>query len=162
MTHSRILIIGYGSTLRSDDGVGYLIAESLMDLFDARSPGSDLNSPVPEVFARQQLTPDLADNLSRVDRVIFVDACADATPGEVKVRDVVPKGEKWGAFAHEMAPDVLLDCVKECYGKVPAAQLITIGGECFDIGEGLSAPVKAAMPLVIERVLSMCAGQSFA
>jgi hydrogenase maturation protease len=102
----KTLIIGYGSTLRSDDGVGYLIAEKLMDLFDDASAKNP-----PEVVARQQLTPDLADDLSRVDKVIFIDACADAAPGEVRVCDVHPKGENWGAFAHEMSPEVLLDCV---------------------------------------------------
>lgn len=134
----KTLIIGYGSTLRRDDGVGYLIADQLQDAL-----------PEDSVIARQQLTPDLADALSRSDRVIFIDACAKSAPGEIKVVPVQPKGENWGAFVHEMSPEVLLDCVKELYGKTPSALLITIGGESFEIGEGLTAPVAAALSKIV-------------
>jgi hydrogenase maturation protease len=135
------LIIGYGSTLRRDDGIGFLAAERLMDLL-----------PEDSVIARQQLTPDLADDVSQVDRVIFIDACAKNAPGEIRTEEVRPAGEDWGAFVHEMSPGVLLDCVKQVYGKVPAAQLITIGGEDFSIGEGLSASVATAMETVVAQV----------
>ena len=150
------LIIGYGSTLRCDDGIGYLAAEKLMDLFDSPSPAVVLPSPLPQVIARQQLTPDLADVLSHVDQVFFIDACAEGTPGEIRVQDVVPSGRQWGAFVHEMPPDVLLDCVKELYGKVPQARLVTIGMESFDIGEQLSPKVAAVLPALIELVLQEC------
>lgn len=139
------LIIGYGSTLRRDDGVGFLVAEHLMDLL-----------PEGSVIARQQLTPDLADDVSQAKRVIFIDACAKTAPGEIRTEEVRPAGEDWGAFVHEMSPGVLLDCVKQVYEKVPAAQLITIGGEDFAIGEGLTAPVAQAMQTVIEQVLATC------
>ena len=112
------LIIGYGSTLRCDDGIGYIIAEQLMDA--PPSQISDLKSQI-EVIARHQLTPDLADAVHQADQVIFIDACADAAPGEVRVTEVKPAGENWGAFVHEMSPGVLLDCVKDLYGKTPRA-----------------------------------------
>lgn len=143
------LIIGYGSTLRSDDGIGFIIAEQLMD--DLPAEISNLKSQI-DVIARHQLTPDLADAVQQADQIIFIDACADAAPGEVRVAEVKPAGENWGAFAHEMSPGVLLDCVKDVYGKTPRAHLITIGGEKFDIGEGLTSVVKAAIPVVVVEV----------
>lgn len=148
------LIIGYGSTLRSDDGIGFIIAEQLMD--DLPSEISDLKSQI-DVIARHQLTPDLADAAQRADHIIFIDACADAAPGEVRVTEVKPAGENWGAFAHEMSPGVLLDCVRDVYGKTPRAHLITIGGEKFDIGEGLTPTVQAAMPIVLSKVRELIA-----
>ncbi len=146
----RTLIIGYGSTLRRDDGVGAIIAERLMD--DPTPIQSQESTPPNsvEIIGRQQLTPDLAESVSQSDRVIFIDACADAAPGDVKIRDLAPKGENWGAFVHEMSPEVLLDCVKELYGKLPSAQLITIGGDDFSIGEGLTPIVQATIPKVLE------------
>lgn len=143
-----ILIIGYGSTLRSDDGIGLLVAERLIDEFHDQAQV--------QVIARQLLTPDLADEVSRAERVLFVDACVQTPPGEIDRRPVTPGGENWGAFVHEMSPAVLLDCVKELYGKTPAAELITIGGKCFDIGEGLSPEVQAALPRVLEMIRSEC------
>ena len=44
------------------------------------------------------------------------------------------------------APEVLLDCVKELYGKSPRAFLITIGGEDFCIGEGLTEGAEPRSP----------------
>lgn len=142
------LIIGYGSTLRCDDGVGYLIAEKLMDQLES----TNSQQTTFDVIARQQLTPDLADAVSRADKVIFIDACAESAPGEIRVRDVMPAGANWGAFVHEMSPEVLLDCVMDIYKVVPRAQLITIGGESFEIGEGLTQKVSDAIPKVIEMV----------
>lgn len=146
------LIIGYGSTLRCDDGIGYIIAEQLMD-----APSIINQQSTAEVIARHQLTPDLADAVHQADQVIFIDACADAAPGEVRVAEVKPSGENWGAFAHEMSPGVLLDCVKDLYGKTPRAHLITIGGEKFDIGEGLTPTVQAAIPAVLSQLSRLVA-----
>lgn len=137
----KTLIIGYGSTLRRDDGVGFMLAEQLMETM-----------PEDEVIARQLLTPDLAEPVSKVDQVIFIDACAKTPAGEVGVRAICPKGENWGAFVHEMSPEVLLDCVKEIYGTLPQAWLITIGGEDFSIGEGLTDKVTSVCPQVLQEV----------
>ena len=140
------LIIGYGSTLRRDDGVGFMVAEALMDL-----------APDGNIIARHQLTPDLADEVSRADEVVFIDASADTPAGEIQSCPVTPKGENWGAFVHEMSPEVLMDCVKDVYGKTPPARLIKIGGEDFGIGEGLTPPVAAAMQAVVQELRGMLA-----
>ncbi len=148
------LIIGYGSTLRRDDGIGCIIAEQLMDA--PPSAISNLKSAI-DIIARHQLTPDLADAVQQADHIIFIDACADAAPGEVRLAEVKPAGENWGAFAHEMSPGVLLDCVRDVYGKTPRAHLITIGGETFDIGEGLTPKVQAAIPVVHKMLAALTA-----
>lgn len=137
------VIIGYGSTLRSDDGIGYLAAERLMEL---------LGQDKAEVYARQQLTPDLADVLRRYQRVLFIDACADAAPGQIDRRPIVPDGQNWGAFVHEMSPAVLLGCVKETYGQCPEGVLYAIGVESFEIGEGLTATATASLEKVIRLI----------
>ena len=63
MKNKKILIIGYGNTLRGDDGVGYKIAE-IIEQWNINNITS---------LAVHQLTPDLAENIAQADTVIFVD-----------------------------------------------------------------------------------------
>src|SRR5579862_3803538 len=70
----RILIVGYGNPLRRDDALGWhasrLLAEALV--------GKDV-----EVITCHQLTPELAEPLSRCQRAVFIDADAEGKPGEI-------------------------------------------------------------------------------
>lgn len=61
-----ILIIGYGNTLRQDDGAGYKVAEIVAQwhLEGVRS------------IPCHQLTPDLAQDIAQSEKVIFIDAVA--------------------------------------------------------------------------------------
>ena len=60
-----VLVIGYGNPLRGDDGAGWKAAELLAE--DPRLAGA-------VVLARHQLTPELADDVSRASLVVLVDA----------------------------------------------------------------------------------------
>ena len=71
VTHGA-LIIGYGNVLRSDDGIGWHVAEHLAA--DARFDGVT-------VLQRHQLTPELALDVSRADLVALVDATQDRPAG---------------------------------------------------------------------------------
>src|SRR5919198_4121190 len=81
----RVLVVGYGSSLRGDDGLGWHAAALLAA--DPRLAGA-------EVLARHQLTPELAEDVSRAALVVLVDARADGggAPGEVAVRRGGPAG----------------------------------------------------------------------
>src|SRR4029079_16715395 len=79
MSSVRLLIIGYGNRLRGDDAAGYLAAESLRTL---------LIAPDIEILAVHQLTPELAEPIAVAGRVIFLDAAASGTPGEIVERSV--------------------------------------------------------------------------
>ena len=69
-----VLIIGYGNPLRGDDGVGWRVAEAV---------AAALPDGAAEVLTVHQLTPELAELMSRADRVIFIDAAAEGEAGEV-------------------------------------------------------------------------------
>lgn len=79
---ARVLIVGYGNPLRSDDGLGWRAAEELSRC---------LSLPEVEVLMRQQLTPELADNLTRADVVFFIDAARGGQPGELRCDPVTPQ-----------------------------------------------------------------------
>jgi hydrogenase maturation protease len=132
---ARILIVGYGNPLRSDDGLGWRAAEAL-----TRS----LSLPEVEVVICQQLTPELADNLTRADVVFFIDAARGGQPGDLGCEPVTPRPGM--IDTHHSSPAGLLALAQQLYGASPRAFVVSICGECFDHGKALSATVEAALP----------------
>jgi hydrogenase maturation protease len=129
------LIIGYGNPLRGDDAFGYRAAE--------RIPGA---------IAVHQLTPELMDPISRADRVIFLDAAAEGTPGEIRRRPVQPSPDA-SNFTHHATPETLLAGARALYGRAPEALLITVTAATFDLSETLSPEVAAALERLLESNL---------
>ncbi len=70
------LVIGIGNPLRGDDGVGWWLAERAEQL----PPGTPTRGPL-LVRTVQQLTPELAAELTDVRRVLFIDAWWPPGPG---------------------------------------------------------------------------------
>ena len=74
MTGAGMLVVGYGSALRSDDTAGRYVAEAI----ERRAlPGVTVSTPT-------QLVPELAELIARATRVVFVDA--SVAVGDVTVR----------------------------------------------------------------------------
>jgi hydrogenase maturation protease len=141
---SRVLIIGLGNPLRSDDGVGWRAAEELEVKLSGRGV---------EVITRHQLTPELADIVSGSTVVFFVDAeCG--VPGTVTCSLVRPQAPI-DAFSHQLSPGAVLGLAQELYGQTPLAFTFSICGECFDVGEALSPQVTVHLPDLVARVAAM-------
>ncbi len=140
------LIIGYGDTLRSDDGAGPRVAE----LFAATDDVA--------VRIRGQLVPELADDMRGRDVVVFVDAAARLAPGAVAVRRLTTADAPTApGLTHHASPEGLLLITERLYGARPAAFLVTIGAASFALGEDLSPPVAAALPeaaALVRRLLA--------
>jgi hydrogenase maturation protease len=121
----RVLVIGYGNTLRRDDGVGPHAAATIASW---RLPG---------VVAREvyQLVPELADDLSRVEWALFVDAGLDTA--EVQAREVTPSPAP-ECLGHTGDPGRLLALTAAVHGRRPRAWLLTVPAADFDFGEALS------------------------
>jgi hydrogenase maturation protease len=167
-----VLVIGYGNTLRSDDGIGWHAASLLAD--DPRFRDDPGLAGV-EVRAVHQLTPELAIDISRVSLVILIDAGADDPPGEISVHPLapdedadvpraVPGGEDHtvagpgpGATSHHVGPSELLALARALYGTAPAALVVRVGVAEMELGETLSPAVSAALPAVAEVVVGLIA-----
>lgn len=128
---ARVLVLGYGNPLRSDDGLGWRVA---VDLFRANA------SPDVLVLPCHQLTPDLAETASLAETVIFVDCSRKGERGEVRCEEVRSQSGPV-SFTHDLSPAALLDLAAELFGVCPKAYLFTICGECFEPGEEFSASV---------------------
>lgn len=135
MPDYALLIIGYGNPLRGDDGLGWQAAERL----------AALGRPGWHVLTCQQLTPDLAEPLSRAQRAVFIDAAAAGEPGQITRRALAPAEPQPAAFSHQLEPAGLLALARAWYGAAPPADLITVAGASFDYAETLSPSVAAAL-----------------
>jgi hydrogenase maturation protease len=148
----QTLIIGYGSPIRGDDAVGPLLAERIAELVEQG------NWPAgTAVEARHILTAELVTELHRAERVVFIDAAADGTPGEVRTRRLTPDPSAPSTMAHFHDPRELLAWCEGLYGAAPEAWLVTISGGAWDYGHfELSAAVGAALAPAIAAVRELC------
>jgi len=140
----KVLIIGYGNPLRTDDGFGWHASR----LIAGELAGLDV-----EVITCHQLTPELAEPLSQSSRAVFIDAEAEGEPGEIHQRDVQPEASTSSAFTHTCSPGGLLASAARLYGRWPEAAMISVSAQSFEFGDSLSPAVSAALPKVVERVL---------
>lgn len=119
-------MIGYGNTLRSDDGVGPKVAEAIAELSLAGV----------RTIACGLLAPELADPIASARIVIFVDAAVDA-PREVQLREIEPAVSSQ-ILAHAAEPKTMLALARDVFGHAPQAWLLTIPAERLGIGETFS------------------------
>ncbi len=146
----KALVIGYGNTLRGDDAVGQVVARALAG--EAAIEGA-------EVIACHQLTPELAERISIADLIVFIDAAADLQPGAVTVA-MVQAAPLSSGLAHHVDPRTLLLMTAKLYGRTPDSFLVSIGVGSFELGEGLSAAVAAALPDVVATVRQLVLDQA--
>ena len=139
----RTLVIGYGSTLRSDDGAGARAAQLL----------SSRALPGVSVTAAHQLTPDVAGTLAEYDRVIFIDATV-LPDSEPRLERVGPAASE-SALGHSGSPQTMLALAKAAYGRCPEAWLLTIPGEYFEIGEALSPLAEQGVARAADMIVGL-------
>ncbi len=142
---SDLLVIGYGNTLRSDDGVGRKAIEAIerLQLAGVRTLGCDL------------LTPELADPISRAGRVVFVDAAVDA-PRQVQLRPLEP-AESSQVMAHAADPKTMLALARDVFGHAPPAWWLTIPIENLAVGEALSSFARQGLEAAVEMIRKLSA-----
>lgn len=139
----KTLILGFGNTQRSDDGVGAKAATAL----DSEQSSSDL-----VVIAAHQLTPELAAPVSNSSRLLFLDASHRGIAGAIHCEKLErDRGFEPGTLSHNLSPQALLELAARLFQGEPEAWLLTITGENFDFGEDFSPPVLMAWPQYLER-----------
>jgi len=135
-----LLLIGYGNPLRCDDGLGPYLVETLAGRWNRAT-----------MITSTQLTPELAEPISRAKRVVFLDAGISGTLGEVTCETVeIMAGT--GAFTHNVTPASLLAAAQEWYGAVPEAILVSVAGASFDYDSAFSPTVRTLLPQIVNRV----------
>jgi hydrogenase maturation protease len=137
---TELLVIGYGNTLRGDDGVGPRVAEAVGSL---RLPGV-------RTLVCQQLSPELAAPISLSETVIFVDAAIDA-PREVQLRPLEP-GHSTQLMAHAADPRTMLALSRDVFGQVPRAWWLTIPAVKMEFSEDLTPEAQRGFVEAVEKI----------
>ncbi len=143
----KIVILGVGNLLLSDEGVGVHVAHELMKL--------DLP---PEVSVVEGGTDGfrLLNVITGADRVIVVDAVrSGAEPGSIyrfDVKDVrnVPPG--FMTSVHQVGILEVIE-LSELIGKTPRTTVIGVEPKSLEMSMELSPEVKEKIPRIIELVL---------
>lgn len=156
-TRIRCLILACGNTLRGDDGVGPFLADWASERFSAES--------AVRVIARQQWTPELADDVAGADSVLFIDCSVESAPGAVRLMPVKPVAAGPGLATHHIGAAELLALGQELYGSRPRnAFLLTMGAGSIELSEEFSSAVTAALPeasrVLEDTVLGLLTGTS--
>jgi hydrogenase maturation protease len=142
---SRCLILACGNTLRSDDGIGPWLA----DWTEQRFQGN----PDIEVITRHQWTPELAENISSAESVLFIDCSAASKPGSISLTAVEAASASPTLATHHVGAPELLGLAGELYNSLPrAALLLTLGAGSLELGEQFSQPVLDAIPLACAKL----------
>ena len=146
------LVIGYGNTIRQDDGLGYRVAERLTD-----QPPS-LSFCRFKAIAVHQLTPDLGAEVAEATEVIFVDMAlatqmdrssnspispinSSTQNPSVQLQRLSP-GEQT-TLGHMSNPQHILQLSDRLFGKAPQGYWLLIPGEWCDLGEEFSPLAQA-------------------
>lgn len=141
------LVIGYGNTLRGDDGVGYRVAEAVADW--------QLDGVI--VVPCHQLAPELAADIAEAQHVLFVDAAiASATTQPNITLEVLSPDEGVPFTTHTATPSALLALTQWLYQAKPIAYQLTIPTVSFELGEALSPITAAGKALALEQIRTLC------
>jgi hydrogenase maturation protease len=140
------LIVGYGNSLRGDDGLGWHVVERL---------GQDVRLSDATVLWRHQLTPELAHDIGQSSLVVLIDVSVEQEPGEIAVRRLEATSTAGSAWSHHVDPESLVALARELWNASPDVFVVSVGAGSLDVGERLSPAVEAALPKVIETVVRL-------
>lgn len=136
----KALVVGYGNSLRSDDGIGPHVARAI----------DSLNLPDVETRSLHQLNPELVDEFSKYDLVCLIDAAQDGPPVHVRTTEERPAGRP---STHHFGPDDLLQLARAIGMRAPDMLLCTVRGENFEVGETLSSVVLGRAREAVEKIV---------
>lgn len=142
----KILILGVGNLLLSDEGVGVHIARTLMEM--------DFPSEVRVVEGGTDgfgLMPILLE----ADRVILVDAVkGGGPPGSVyrfEIEDCPPFPDIYKTSVHQISILEVIN-LSGLIGSPPRAIIIGVEPKCLEMGMNLSPEIEAKIPRVIQLI----------
>ncbi len=147
---TRCLVLGCGNPIRGDDGVAWKIAEAV-----------EQYAPLPgvEILVEQQWMPEMAEKLSQVETVFFVDCSTISAAGSISFFPVKPAVALPRLLTHHLDAPALLKLTLDIYGKIPErAEILTVGAESLELREGLSEPVLRALPEAVATLIKAIHG----
>jgi len=155
----KTLIIGYGNRDREDDGAGWHMLDHIAKSFKLVTPelpgdvsvSEDGNLQLMYLF---QLLPEMAEDITEFERVIFMDAHNSDQLPETLLESISAKSTH-SAFTHHLAPEELLAITQTIGKQLPEAWLASVRGHSFRFTRELSAQTSDNVATLAKKVLSM-------
>ena len=155
----HILVIGYGNVYCRDDGVGHYVINALRKRMGVRElqPDEDGMDELGKDFDTllvHQLVPEIASVAAHYHTVVFLDAHTGIIPEEIRV---VPVKEEYAfhAVTHHMSPGMLLAMARKVEGTAPPGYLVSIKGNDFNFGLGLTDACRTRADASIQKILDL-------
>lgn len=151
-------ILGYGNPDRGDDGAAWVALSTIACQYDHPLDSEHMESgfiPISntlQLWLDLQLIPDLAEDLSKFERAIFVDAHTEEIQEDVRIVEVKPEYQN-SPFTHHLTPASCLSLCKELYGKYPQSILISIRGYEFGFSHLLSPKATQNVDKAVKLIL---------
>jgi hydrogenase maturation protease len=139
----RTLVIGFGNLDRGDDGAAFDVVNRLRRRLgraplDAEETGlDDRGGDTGAVFV-PQLVPELALDVGGCDRLVFIDAHVPAEPRAIVCVAVQPEARLSSTLSHTLPAEGFLWLVQAVTGRAPESFQLSLRGQCFEPGRGLS------------------------
>jgi len=158
----RMLVIGYGNAYCHDDGVALVVINELRRRHGIRElqPDEDGLDDLGHEFDSimvHQLVPEVVPVVAHYQCVVFVDAHVGSIPDDVRVIRVQEE-YRFHAVTHHMTPGMILSMARETTGGAPSGYLVSVRGENFDFGLGLSDPCRLRVDGATEKILDLMKG----
>jgi len=171
-----ILVIGYGNSLRSDDGAGCRVADIV----------ASWDLPYVRSLTVHQLTPELAEPIAQSDLTIFVDACVSNNGSDFGSQQTKSKptmqvqkilvtenlarglsandltagdlnaGDLNAGIGHLSDPRSLLLLAQQVYGNTPVVYLLLLPGVNWEFGEQLSDITSKSIEQAVDFIRTLC------
>lgn len=136
---SRVFVLGWGNPGRGDDALGPRMLEDL-EAEAARRPDWREHGFLWDF----QLQPEHALDLDGAAQVLFVDASTRA-PAPYALTRVAPARDR-SFTSHALSPQALLSVREDVAGAAaPAAWLLAIRGDTFELGAPIGAQTEARL-----------------
>jgi hydrogenase maturation protease len=146
---ARVVVLGIGNVLNSDDGLGPFVARTIQAGWDLTGDAEVLDAGTPGM--------DIISLLHGAEAAIFVDAVRDqGAPGDVKRYDraeIVKGGTKTSMSPHEPGlREALL--AMEFRGSGPSDVLLWGAiPESIELGTVLTATIRGSVPAIVAGIL---------
>lgn len=156
-----ILVIGYGNSLRSDDGAGCRVSDIV----------ASWDLPYVRSLTVHQLTPELAEPISHAELAIFIDAWANSNdlasqrkkPKPIVQVQKIAVPQKLSLMqstlsggGHFSDPRALLLLAQQVYGANPVAYSLLLPAVNWEFGEQVSAVTRKSIEQAVDFLQNLC------
>lgn len=153
----RTLVVAYGNIDRQDDGAAWHILTRLLERMNHfgidpfEQPQIEPTPNLTCLFALQ-LTPEMAELISKYERVCFIDAHTGAAPEPLYIDRVRPEFIS-SPLTHHLTPAACLYLVETIYRQQVEGILVSVQGFEFGFGRSLSARTAVLADQAVESIL---------